>query len=133
MLQRRARVDLGAMAMKGRSIFPKPQHYWDLTIRLFSVIYRIFLLGGGSYPSAEVQSVYTTAPADWAILCLNLDGKGIVSYLLPKCFQSYFWSSSGVMYGCIYIYIYIYAQNVKEKLPKFKTVTCLVQVIVGRW
>ena len=24
-------------------------------------------LGGGSYPSAEVQSVYSTAPADWAI------------------------------------------------------------------
>ena len=23
--------------------------------------------GGGSYPSAEVQSVYSTAPADWAI------------------------------------------------------------------
>ena len=24
--------------------------------------------GGGSYPSAEVQSVYSTAPADWAVL-----------------------------------------------------------------
>ena len=24
---------------------------------------------GGSYPSAEVQSVYSTAPADWAIWC----------------------------------------------------------------
>ena len=23
---------------------------------------------GGSYPSAEVQSVYSTAPADWAIV-----------------------------------------------------------------
>ena len=23
-------------------------------------------LGGGSYPSAEKQSVYSTAPADWA-------------------------------------------------------------------
>ena len=23
---------------------------------------------GGSYPSAEVQSVYSTAPADWAII-----------------------------------------------------------------
>ena len=23
--------------------------------------------GGGSYPTAEVQSVYSTAPADWAI------------------------------------------------------------------
>ena len=26
------------------------------------------LLGGGSYPSAEVQSVYSTAPADSAII-----------------------------------------------------------------
>ena len=25
-------------------------------------------MGGGSYPSAEVQSVYSTAPADWATL-----------------------------------------------------------------
>ena len=24
-------------------------------------------MGGGSYPSAEVQSVYSIAPADWAI------------------------------------------------------------------
>ena len=28
-------------------------------------------MGGGSYPSAEVQSVYSTAPADWAIFLLN--------------------------------------------------------------
>ena len=25
---------------------------------------------GGSYPSAEVQSVYSTAPADWASVCV---------------------------------------------------------------
>ena len=31
---------------------------------LFSVISRI-LVGGGSYPSAEKQSVYSTAPAEW--------------------------------------------------------------------
>ena len=40
------------------------QHYWNLTIRLFSVISG-HLLGEGSYPSAEVQSVYSTAPATW--------------------------------------------------------------------
>ncbi len=28
-------------------------------------------LGGGSYPSSEVQSVYSTAPADWARLVLD--------------------------------------------------------------
>ena len=37
-LPRRARVDLGAMAMNGCSVFPKALHYWDLTIRLFNVI-----------------------------------------------------------------------------------------------
>ena len=35
-----------------------------ITIRLFSVISRHLLVG---YPSAEVQSVYSTATADWAI------------------------------------------------------------------
>ena len=30
------------------------------------VSYQGHSLGGGSYPSAEVQSVYSTAPADWA-------------------------------------------------------------------
>ena len=37
----------------------------NLTIRLFSVISRTFIVGGRSYPSAEKQSVYSTAPADW--------------------------------------------------------------------
>ena len=49
----------------------KLQHYWNLTIRLFSVISRI-LVGGGSYPSAEKQFVYSTAPADWAIIRVSL-------------------------------------------------------------
>ena len=54
MLPFRARVDLGAMAMKGWSTFPKvsaslePHH---------QIVY---------YPSPEVQLVYSTAPADWA-------------------------------------------------------------------
>ena len=43
------------------------QQYWNLIIRLFSVISRI-LIEGGAYPSAEKQSVYSTAPADWSIL-----------------------------------------------------------------
>ena len=50
---------------RGTPHSPKLQHYWNLTIRLFSVISRT-LVGGGGYPSAEVQSVYSTAPADWA-------------------------------------------------------------------
>ena len=50
---------------------PKLQHCWNLTIILFSVISG-HLLGGGSYPSAEKQSVYSTAPADWA----DVEGPG---------------------------------------------------------
>ena len=40
MLPLRARVDLGAMAMRGTPHAPKLQHCWNLTIRLFSVISR---------------------------------------------------------------------------------------------
>ena len=43
---------------------PKLQHYLSLTIRLFSVISRT-LVEGESYPSAEMQSAYSLAPADW--------------------------------------------------------------------
>ena len=60
-LPRRVRVDLGAMAMKGCSAFPKPQHQWNLTIRLFSFISRT-PIRGRSYPSAEGQSLYASAP-----------------------------------------------------------------------
>ena len=49
---------------------PKLQHYWILTIRLFRIISRT-LIRGCSYPSAEKQSVYSTAPADWALWYLN--------------------------------------------------------------
>ena len=64
MLPRRARVNLRTMAKKGCSAFPKtpaslePHH---------QIVYcHIRTLIGGSYPSVEVQSVYSTAPADWA-------------------------------------------------------------------
>ena len=38
-------------------------------IILFNVISRTLI--GGSYPSAEVQSVYSTAPANWAMYHLS--------------------------------------------------------------
>ena len=50
---------------RGTLYSPKLQHYRNVTIRLFCVISR-------SYPSAEVQSVYSTAPADWAIHQLKM-------------------------------------------------------------
>ena len=66
MLPFRAIVDLGAMAMKGCFAFPKLQNHCNLTIRLFSVISGHSVWG--SYPSAEVQMVYSTGLADWALL-----------------------------------------------------------------
>ena len=60
----RIRVDQGAM---GAPHSPKFQRYWNLTIRLFSVISRTLVVGEGAYHSAEAQSVYSTAPDDCAI------------------------------------------------------------------
>ena len=57
---------------------PKLQQYWNLTIRLFNAIFRT-LFGRGSYPSPEVQWVYSTAPTDWAIKMWE------VSLLHPLC------------------------------------------------
>ena len=57
MLKLRARVDVGAMAMKGFSAFFKAPAL------LFNVISRTFVRE--FYPSAKIQSVYSTAPGDW--------------------------------------------------------------------
>ena len=64
MLPCRARVDLGAMPMKGCSIFPKSPSDCLMS-------YPGHSLGGGGYLSAEVQSVYSTTPANWAKHHLN--------------------------------------------------------------
>ena len=53
----RARGDLGAMAIKENSAFLKAPS------ATFSVISRT-LLGGESYPKAEIRSVYSTNPTD---------------------------------------------------------------------
>ena len=69
---------------RGAPHSPKFQHRWNLTIRLFSVISRT-LVGGGSYPSAEVQLVYSTAPADWAGIVWNWFGAKL-NFNLAKIF-----------------------------------------------
>ena len=62
----------------------KLQHYWSLTIRLFNVISKT-LVGGWSYPSAEMQSVYSTVPSDWAgRFCFFLN---IFQSIYPSFFQ----------------------------------------------
>ena len=62
MLLLRARVDLGAIAIKGYSAFSKAPGLLVLTIGLFSVIFKTLV--GESYSSAEKQSVYSTAQGD---------------------------------------------------------------------
>ena len=64
MLLLRARVDLGAMAMKGYSAFLKAPPLLE-PLRLFNVISGHSFVWR-SYASSEMQSVYSTAPADWA-------------------------------------------------------------------
>ena len=49
-------------AMKNTSLLQNLLLYWNLTLRLFSAISRTFVVG--SYPSAEMQSGYSTAPGD---------------------------------------------------------------------
>ena len=64
MLPLQARVDLGAMVMKGYSAFLKAPASLELHHQI--VLYHIQDTRGGSYPSVEKQPVYSTAPADWA-------------------------------------------------------------------
>ena len=54
----------------------KLQHYWNLIIRLFSVIC-MTLVGRGSYPSAESQSVYSIA---------STNRVSLARLFLPKAF-----------------------------------------------
>ena len=62
----------------------EPQHFWSHTIRVFSVISRT-VVGPRFYLRAEMQSVYSKAPADWAIANLRIEGIKpcfILSYIL---------------------------------------------------
>ncbi len=60
MLPLRARVDLGAMAMNGYSAFPKPAALLEPHTPPVEGHLPATRWGGGSYPSAEKQSVYST-------------------------------------------------------------------------
>ena len=67
---------LGVMAMKGFSSFPKAGTSPSDCL----VSYPGHSLGG-SYPSADVQSVISTTPADWAIdRCVSVTVGSIVYY-----------------------------------------------------
>ena len=63
-------MDLGAVAIKGHFVFFKapglePHHQICLVSYLGHSL-------GVSYPSAEMQSVYSTDPADWACSGINI-------------------------------------------------------------
>ena len=51
--------------MKEYSTYPNALRLEPYNQMQFSVI-SMTLVGGGSYSSTEMQSVYSTAPADWA-------------------------------------------------------------------
>ena len=57
---------MGAMAMKGYSAFPKAPALMEPRHQFICVIVRILVVEE-FYPSAEMQSVYSTAPADRAL------------------------------------------------------------------
>ena len=66
MLPFQPRMDLGVTAMKRYSSFPKSITGTSSSDCLVSYIRTLI---GGSYPDAEVQSVYSKAPDDWARKC----------------------------------------------------------------
>ena len=82
MLPLQARVDLGAMEIKGYSAFPKAQALPECHHQICLMSYPGHLLGE-SYFSAEVQSVYFTAPANWATRHSLFMG-----WVLPLCRKS---------------------------------------------
>ena len=63
MLTLRAREDLEAIAMKEYSAFPKAPDLLELHHQIVEC--HIQDTHGGGYPSAEMQSVYSTASVDW--------------------------------------------------------------------
>ena len=64
-LPRRAGVDLGVMEMKGCSTFPKAPASLEPHHQIVVIYQDTHWVG--SYPFAEVQSVYSTTLTDWAI------------------------------------------------------------------
>ena len=100
MLPPRASVDLGVMAIKGCSAFPKAPALQEPNHKIVQC-YIQDTRCGESYLTAEMQSVYSTAPADWAksrvYACISLS-LSIYIYIYVakrepqftvKCFSNY--------------------------------------------
>ena len=72
--------NLGVIAMKGYSALPKPPallepHHQTVECHIQGT------RSGVSYPSAEVESVYSTAPADWARNLLKISTLNINKHI----------------------------------------------------
>ena len=65
MLSLQARMDQGVIAMKGYSAFPKVPVLLEPRYQIVWSHMQDTLWGGVSFPSAEMQSVYSTAPDKW--------------------------------------------------------------------
>ena len=61
----------GSNSNKGVLSFPESYSITEASSSDRLVSYPGHSLGWGSYPSAKVQTVYSTAPADWAILLVD--------------------------------------------------------------
>ena len=71
MVALRVRVDLGAMVMMGVLRLPQSSSFTGTSQSDFLVSYQGYSLRE-SYPSVEMQSMYSTPPGDWAIFVLGL-------------------------------------------------------------
>ena len=76
------------MVMKGCSAFPKAPALLKLHHQTCLALYRTLFVGGGSYPSAEKQSVNSTAPDDWVIDFCRVDSYG--------CIYIFEWNSNSI-------------------------------------
>ena len=63
--KKKSRQDWTWERWRGTPHSSKFQHHWNLIIRLFNDIIWTLVVGA-SYPSAEVQSVFSPASAEWA-------------------------------------------------------------------
>ena len=100
MLPLRSRVDLGAMAMKACSTFPKAPASLEPHHQIFSVIYRTLVGGGGLTPRQRCS---------WCILQPQLTEKFtklIVNILTMTQMGGYFKQINGYVILLIYFYLF---------------------------
>ena len=100
-----ARVDLGAMVMKGYSTFHKATALLEPCHQnCFVSCLGHSLFWGGSYPTAKMQSMYSTAQANWTEKTFKIS---CVQYFYVLLFVSMCLSQTFPIYLSIYLFIYL--------------------------